>query len=687
MASGIKREALHIEGPTIGYAAMSELAKKVGVVTPFVVWPIALVMAFVLHQFWPDNMWVLAFIATMAVAFAWLGWYLTHDRKGLASEHMVLTILAYGALFSLVDAMGWTRFTVFLMIFGVFAICCSWSMRNVVRHHDESQGANINKLFESAGVEGAKMHVKPLPGETRKRMTLPFSRGSKPAETKQVEVITDAPKVGKQRSTPIGVSREAKIILKPGQTVDDLLKKVDSIESAGETPPGTFSVTPNEDNARIADVVLSDPRAIKNPSPWPGPSWIGGSIADTISVGMYQDGTEIEFDILGLQIQIMGMIGSAKSLGAGWNALAEIVTRHDAIVWGVDITKGDQTLGPLRPALHRLATTPDEAMRLLQDANDLIKPRTDYLAKKGMPKWQKGCGLKYLVVWLEEVPDIMEALENHERGELSGVDIWLKSVKAARSAGITFVWSLQRADFTQVPTLARGQAAKWCFGVADSHEASFGLSKLQDDAGCEPERWGNRSPGKCFLDAPSIPIKKVPMPGRTWYWGPDSKLIHAHALKYPASEREEDEVMKAVLGRVQVAEPPVSTPTRKSPDTSLYLGNNESERMEDTEDITDAELDQELADLTTDMELTTGKVEPLPPEAARAVLRDWLEARPGETVRNRDLLDVRLRTGRTREWSYPVMREFERSGLVRRIDSDDGIAWEISEHPQSSRDA
>lgn len=674
----MRREALHIEGPTIGYMAGMELAKKVSIVAPFLTWPLVAIMAFILHQFWPDNMWVMGFISVAAIMFSWFAWYLTRDRKGLASEHAVISILLYGAIFAMVDHMGWTRVTTFLMIFGVFLICCSWSMRNIIRHHDKEAGAGIDSIFTTAGLEGTKMYVKPDATERISRAGQ--SRGwwnsltrKKPAEPEVT--VTDIPKAGKQRPDGSKKRREVRFRLKPGETADTLTKRIPAIESAAGVPPGTLQVNIDPDNAQWANGFISDPRAIKDPVPYPGPSYIGGSIADTISTGMYQDGTEMEWDILGVQLQIMGMVGSGKSLGAGWSALAEIITRHDAMVWGIDVTKGEQTLGPLAPAIHRLATDEVDAMRLLEDTNTLIKPRTDYLSAKGLGKWQKGCGLKYLVVWLEEVPDIIEAIGDE------GEALWIKSVKAARSAGISFVWSLQRADYSQIPTITRGQAAKWCFGVADTHEASFGLSTAQDNAGCSPESWGNRFPGKCYLDAPSIPTDKVPMPGRAWYWGTDDKKIRAHAEQYPASDREPDEVMVRVLGpkpAPKLIEPPktrtrpISVPNRED------AGEVENEVLND--EVTDADLDTESEpeSLANDFELKTDKVDPMPPAAARQVMRNWLVARAGQTVRNADLVEVRKSTGYGRSWGYKVMGEFEDERLVRRVDDSDGISWVVT---------
>ena len=150
----------------------------------------------------------------------------------------------------------------------------------------------------------------------------------------------------------------ASIELPDGMGVDDLTANkagatmLQKIEASAGWPPGTMTVYPNMDNARFADVILSDPRILKRPVPWEGPSWTNGaSIADSISIGMYQDGTECEVEVPATMIQVMGQIGSGKSLGGAWNALAEMITRYDCVVWGIDIKKGLQTLGPLVPGI------------------------------------------------------------------------------------------------------------------------------------------------------------------------------------------------------------------------------------------------------------------------------------------------------------------------------------------------
>lgn len=652
-------EDVHINGPSLGYIMATEVAKHLVIVRSFFLWPILALVCFLMNRFWPDNMYVLAFIGTMGVLMSVFVWYLTHTRHVLGYAHAVLTVLLVSGILAYIDAIGWTRVTVFMMIMVVPLLCLTWSIRAAIREHDALDGQHLSGLFETAGMPGASMaiHTTAATAKTPRRAALK----RKKAEPVEVE---GKPTSGKQRREKVDRRVKATIKMEPGGTAEDLIKSVRKIESAAGWPPGTMTATPNIDHAGKADVVLSDPRTLRKPVEWPGPSYIGGSIADPISVGLYQDGTECEVKIPETQIQVMGMVGSGKSLGGAWSTLAEIVTRTDVVVWAIDITKGMQTLGPLAPAIHRIATTSEDAMQLLADANALIKPRTEYLAKKGLGKWRKGCGLKYLVVWIEEIPDVVEALGD------DGEALWIKSVKAARSAGITFAWSLQRADYSQIPTITRGQAIKWCFGVADSHEASFGLSEVQNAGDCSPELWGQRQPGMSFLDAPSISESKVCMPLRTWYWSDDDSMIKEFAAQYPASDRPYDSVMMRVLEEVEPTEPVADVAEPVEADTDEDPG-------EETE-VEDADLDSDLEPLDGDFAFEKAKRDTMEPVEARAAVRAWLVAHAGQRVSNADLVEARKATGYGRAWGYKVMGEFESIGLVAREDTTDGIVWRVT---------
>jgi hypothetical protein len=658
---------------------LTEAAKFMVVARPFFAWPLLILIAVVFRKMWPDNLAVVVFIALVGIGLGMFAHKLTRTRGKLGRTHAAITALVASSWIALADVQGRTSFVMFCAIAVLSLLCFTWSMRAAVRNHTEYDQDHLGGLFAKAGMDGVSMQVHPpkkMPLTMRKNNFL-VSWGEKfiPGKTTIAELNAkskgSAPTVpieGKRRA-PVERRLRATIHLNPGEhTADDMIKKAKQLESAGEFPPGTLTVTHNIDNASLADVIISDPRLIRTPIPYPGPSFPHASIAEPLAIGLYQDGTECEVRLTEVQMQVMGMTGSGKSLGGCWSALSEIITRDDVVVWAADITKGDQTLGPLRGALARIETSTQGAKEMLADVNAIIKPRTNYLASKGLGKWRKGCGLQYMVIWLEEAPDIIESLGEH------GEEMWIRSVKAARSAGITFVVSLQRADFTQMPTIARGQMAKWCFGVADTHEASFGLSDVQSSHDCEPELWGSRQPGMSYIDAPSIPDERLSMPMRTWFFGEDSDLISAHAAHFPARV-ELDQTTAAALGNGATS----NVPAEDEDDVvTQYAGSEDDDDMK----VDDAELDQEIvADTEPDQVFqfaNTAPAETVEPVKARLTVRDWIVSKPGERFSASDLVELRKSVGYGRAWIYKVLTEFEASGLVEREDSRDGVTWLVT---------
>ncbi|MEU8035597.1 DNA translocase FtsK [Streptosporangium sp. NPDC049078] len=457
--------------------------------------------------------WTTALITVCVMGLTGLTWNQSHARSTVGRLHTTLTTLAGGLWVCAATINGPTSMvTGRLILIGGVSMALSFNIRTVIRQ-------------KQIDVQGA----------VNDPLKFLFGQGATAAGMPAIEARTT-------KATEHKV--EGAVQLEQGrQTADDLQKKLPYVESGIGLPPGSITTSIDPDDASKAKVVISDPRVMKNPIPWPGPSRPGASITDPIRIGLWQDLDQIEYVIVGHHVQVMGKTGSGKSIGGAWNFLAEAVSRVDVAVFAIDITKGDQTLGPLRPALHRLETTKEGARALLNEMQSQVKKRTDQLAAKRLQKWKEGCGLTYWILWLEEFPDIFDALTDKEQ------ERFLSLVKAIRSAGGTVVLSLQRSDYTQMPTIARGQLAKMCFGVDSSADASFGLSEAQDDAGCRPELWSNKQPGMAYLDAPSIPDERIAMPLRTYAWGmaggtfDDERAnaaLAAHAAAYPAAYKKVD---------------------------------------------------------------------------------------------------------------------------------------------------
>lgn len=174
-----------------------------------------------------------------------------------------------------------------------------------------------------------------------------------------------------------------------------------------------------------------------------------------------------------------------------------------------------------------------------------IPARTAWLSAHGFKKWERGCGIKHVYVLLEECPDIITAIDEEE---------FTKLAKAARSAGITLILSLQRSSYTEIPTVVRGQfGAMMCFGVNSSDDAAFGLPEKVLDAGASPEDWGVDHPGMAYLSAPGIPMSKRIMPLRTYMI--TAQEMQELAGRFPASARPLDEVTARAFGDVYAKRP------------------------------------------------------------------------------------------------------------------------------------
>ncbi|WP_165977488.1 hypothetical protein [Nonomuraea diastatica] len=606
--------------------------------------------------------WTTALIMTCVLVLTALTWRQSHARSLTGRAHTTLTTLA-GGLWVCAATINGPASTVTgrLILIGGVAFALSFNIRTVIRTKQIDVG-----------------------GAAADPLAFLFGRGAEKAGMPTVQARTIQASAHK-------VTGEVQLA-EGRQIADDLQKKVPYVESGIGLPPGSIVTSVDPDDASKAKVVISDPRVMKQPVPWPGPSRVGASIAAPVRPGLWQDLDDVAYVIVGHHVQIMGKTGSGKSIGGAWNLLAEIVTRSDVAVFAIDITKGEQTLGPLKAALHRLETTSQGAKDLLTEMQAKIKPRTDLLSGKGLQKWAEGCGLTYWVLWLEEFPDIYDALTDKQQEQ------FLSLIKAIRSAGGTVVLSLQRSDWTQMPTIARGQLAKMCFGVDSAADATFGLSEAQEDAGCRPELWSNKQPGMAYLDAPSIPDDRITMPMRTYAWGMsaagafDDERAHeqmrAHAAAFPAIHKQIDP-MTAALSRLAASalaapaplpalnDGTAADPADDDPDDDEEVRNVAGEYLntDDPDPEVTVDLDDEISDFPEgEPPLTFAPPEPkMTPEQRGAALMDRLHELWDDGARDVGTGDFKVlweTTDISRAWFQKQMRRLSEAGVIGAYDDD-----------------
>lgn len=495
------------------------------------------------HALWGDSAsvaWAAMAGTLVTVVLTALTWTVSHARGNIGRVHSTLSTFCACLWFTIATITGVSATgTFFFWFFGGLALALGWNIRAVIRtgHHDDAGsgrgGDALKELFnrskENFGLKGADVKTKEVT-DHKIRATMELPAGQKTAE--------------------------------------DVIKRAQYIESGMHLPPGSVSVAGDEDDAARAHFTITDPRVMKRPIPWPGPSAPGGSIALPLRVGVYQDSETAVHPILGHHSQFMGTTGSGKSIGGCWNYLGEIISRKDAAVFAIDTSKGEQTLGPLKPGLHRLETTKAGAIDLLHALHTLIPQRTQWLTEHGYTKWTEGCGLLYWVIWIEEAAKFWSNLSSKDE------ELMLEVMKELRSAGGSVVNSLQRSTHTEMPTLARGQhKAFLCFGVGKEEDAEYGLSDAQQEAEARPHLF--KQPGLAYLDHPHQDGVHLGMPLRTWDWAlgcaPDApeavrdqaavRAMTDYAAQWPATDKPMDAFTARLARLPQTAAAPAGMGT------------------------------------------------------------------------------------------------------------------------------
>lgn len=648
---------VHLDEVTMDRVMARGVSKLAPLATPWVTGAGMVPAAAITHHLWsaPGTIpWVAMGMTLAGTALTGLTWVVSHHRRLIGRLHSTATTGAAAAWMTAATVTGplaSPTFDIGLIVGATGAL--AWNIRGVIRS-DNGDGAHdgpvdrLKELFAGAadkvGLEGTvlkNVEVKPRKVEATAQMT-------------------------------------------GGGTAEDLQKKLAALESAMGLPPGSLIVAANLDDASAPQIRISDPRLMRQPIPWTGPSRPGVSIAEPIRTGIWQDGEDVQWTILNHHTQVMGKTGVAKSFGGFWNFGGEVMTRVDAALFVADLDKGEQTVGDMRRGLHRVELDLPGAKRMLAEFYKVVRPRTDYLASKGLKEWQPGCGLTYLVLWLEEFPTLGDKLDMERE--------FIPFLRTCRSAGIHVVLSLQRSDWTQMPTFVRGQLANWCFGVANSADAAFGLSEAQQEAGARPELFADL-PGMSYLGGPSIPADRIAMPQRAPMW--TSEQMKAHAAAYPATDRPLDPVTAKYLSTgpggwanptttttTTAAAAPATQATAQTAAQESDMADDDSEvtgvaaeyaRTEDPDPTMQADIDTELADAAGEWSFdTTTKMSP---EQAQAVLRAAIERLRADNVTEfapRDLKHVLERTKMGRSWIQKRLELMVKSGELEH-DKDAGV--------------
>lgn len=293
--------------------------------------------------------------------------------------------------------------------------------------------------------------------------------------------------------------------LRPGDTVEEIQGSLSAIASALKLPRRSIRAVENPDNCSQAEVTIIKRDVLRDPIEWHAldEKEVGISLADMpLELGTYEDGIPFTDDLVDHHTMTVGMSGSGKSTYAKLK-LIKIAARSDAAVLAVDVAKGKQTLGPVENAILWPAYTMKDTRALLAGLKRAVTARADYLGSKGLANWERGCGLTFLHVLLEEAAQLVDEDELVTLGQL------------ARSAGIHLEVSLQRGTYTNIDTDARANfSSRICMGTAEEADAAKVLPEYVIDSGAEPHHWADRQQGCAYAAVKSQSKERHTVPLR-----------------------------------------------------------------------------------------------------------------------------------------------------------------------------
>jgi len=484
--------------------------------------------------------------------------------------------------------------------------------------------------------------------------------------------------------------------------------------------PGAVRALPSSEDSGKVRFTFVPRDALRNPDPYPGPSAVGETLLAPLHVGWYEDGTPLLLFLMAgsgsniVHALIMGVTGSGKTTGGARSALAEIFTRSETIVWGVDTAKGGQGLGPAEEAFDWLITEEADAEELFEALPRIVKERTRKLAASGFDGWRPGCGMPALVVWVEEGATL---LRDDER--------FVDFANAARSAGIPIVISLQRPTSDNMPVSLRNALGnKWSFRLASEDDAARFLGTEVVESGAHPEHIPEDAFGRNYLVGAGVSTEQRVTPATTfeYFANPDhgAARFADHARKYAQVRSAADETTYNAAPeayrayrarRVAAAEAAARTSTPSAPavapetalehsmstdpdfarlspaerkaiaDAAPQLETDDPELLAALLANPEADLPETPADLAGEVavteydRMTKGEAEAYVIEAlAQAWDQDIRKIGVGELF-----VSVYEATGNKRAWMYKHLDALEEAGIMR--NPDRGV-WELLKRPE-----
>ncbi|WP_405536388.1 sporulation protein SsgA [Streptomyces sp. NBC_00075] len=580
----------------------------------------------------------------------WMGKSTSQQRR----LHSAVTVAAGSAWLTAACLAGPTAGPIDdLYLIGGPVLALSWNVRMVLRRNDDPAGESSDKgLLAKVGLARAQI-------------------GTAKVEPNRV-------------TAPLGLEAGE-------QTNDDVTKSLSRLASALDLPTSAVRYLPDPGSARRGELVIVPEDMLSEVVEWEGPSNLGGSIAEPLVIGRYDDGAPMylwlpgdpEAKRNGTHVLIAGGTGSGKG-DTALNVQTEILSRRDVVLWLSD-PKSFQDFRPLLPGIDWAVEGGAPTEIMVEALKAAIPARTSWLGAHHYRQWTPECvqtqndpahscrkdgtacgcaGMPFLVAWMEEAANTLRAL---------GDDVFTGIAQEARSAGISLIVSLQRPSYDQMSTSTRASLPSVIALGCDPRDEGFSLPEAVIDAGAHPGAWGNRRPGYCYVVSPGIDESRYPSPGRTRAFGhravPVMELLATWAQRNGATpDPITDRAAAGVAGRAYTDRHDTGEQTANA---AADEGDDDMEYglLVDPEDVDidpDAELpDPEEGDDTPLFGQDTGRKPS--PEEARRLFADALTQFEDEgrmVVGPKDFMEWCDRHGLSRPWVSARLKDAYEEGRL-----------------------
>lgn len=480
-----------------GYALFNVSERLTSYVLPWViviaVWPLTLALHLVIGD---SPLWV----GFMALGFAylayaaWTNWAVR--RQETRTMIMVFTVAVLTWAFFAVAIRPWQVDIFKAWALGGLVLSVAWCLR----HAALSGIRDADKSPETSGNDGLLAKIRAFKGAKVGKVT-------ETADELRIPVQLDAPTTAKEAQD----ARE-QIAAVAGVGADQV--KVLKVKVDGEGDESKVNVT------------LTRGAGDAKPVVWKGPRHLGKSIADApIWLGGRTDGTDINWWIVGsdddenprplAHTKCTGMNGAGKTETI-CTGILQMRERIDVVPVVGDPAKFQQSFGDIEEVLGLAAKTREDTEQLVRNLIPLIEYRAGLFGtltradgRKGYKQWVPELyrlhGIPAIFVDIEEATDVVMAVEEE----------FDEALRKLRSVGVHFCASMQTMPHDNIPRKTRGQFAQsLAHGQKEYQDAKYSLEAETLEAGADPTKWANNSPGSLYAEVTGTDKAHWPVDGR-----------------------------------------------------------------------------------------------------------------------------------------------------------------------------